>query len=383
MINSEYQNNNKKFLNIKNIKNINTINTLLNKQKQHTLMRRYSIITEAPDLTELNKQIFFPLTHPHKYRKESLINNTSIAYLNSVHPTKLRVNLNKTPSKKVLVLRGLKYKKVAPSNSSDVIYEYLKTFSKYSNQKNHKTGVLINFNQHIAYNFNSKNLLVREVEPLNNNSLQIKTNKNKSTNAVPFTFSLQLEKAKVAKAKETENINKNININYPLNKPLLGLYPVSTKNTPRASFENTHTKKAEEPNESTSVDREISQDLLLKLNRINIQTGVSGVSGVNGVNGVNGVSGETGYNLQGLQGNNKLIKYSYKLLFYFFKSMYCLINKPVFIFTPDKVVIQIHYFLNIPKFKIFKLYSIFKSKNNKNGQKREARIKQKNNNRFN
>ena len=359
-------------------------------------MRWDGIITEAPDLTELNKQIFFPLTHLPKHRKESLINNNSTAYLNSVHPTKLRVNLNKSPSTNHQGLRALKDIRVAHSNKSDVIYEYLKTFSKYSNQKK---GVLINFNQHIAYNFNSKNLLVRGVEPQNNNSLQIKTNKNKSTNVVPLTFSLQLGKANVypsygrlvnegegnkAKASgATENINKNININYPLNKPLLGLYPVATKTTPRASFENTSlsyevlpyevlqgemkTPKAGEPHDSTSVDREISQKLLLRriliLNRINRQTGVSG---------------ETGYNLKG---NNKLIKYSYKLLFYFFKSMYCLISKPVFIFTPDKVVIHIHYFLNIPKFKVFKWYSIFKSKNN--GQKRETRIKQKNNKIFN
>jgi hypothetical protein len=294
----------------------------------------------------------------------------------------LRVNLNKTPTTKNLrELRSLKNIRVSTSNRSDVIYEYLKTFSKYNNQKK---GVLINFNQHIAYNFNSKNLLVREVEPLNNNSLQIKTNKNKSTNAVPLTLSLQLKKANVhpsslvserggEKAKATENINKNININYPLNKPLLGLYPVSKKNSPRASFENTHgmmtprTPRAEEPNDSTSVDREISLNLLLrrklKLTRQNRPTDVSV---------------EAGYNLKG---NNKLIKYSYKLLFSFFKSMYCLINKPVFIFTPDKVVIQIHYFLNIPKFKVFKWYFLLKSKNN--GQKREARIKQKNNKRFN
>jgi hypothetical protein len=288
------------------------------------------------------------------YRKESFLTKTSTAYLNSVHPTKLRVNLKKNPpSKKLLGLR------VAPSNTSDVIYEYLKTFSKYSNRKN---GVLINFNQHIAYNFNSQNLLLRGVEPLINNSLKIKTNKNKSTNAVPFTFSFQLEKAQVAKA--TENINKNININYPLNKPLLGLYPVSNKNTPRASFANTH--RTEEPNSPTGVKREIPQDLLLRLNRLN---------------SLNGVSGETGYNLKG---NNRLIKYSYKLLFYFFKSMYCLISKPVFIFTPDKVVIQLHYFLNIPKFKVFKKYSIFKYKT-KILQKREARINKnnKNNKRFN
>jgi hypothetical protein len=127
------------------------------------------------------------------------------------------------------------------------------------------------------------------------------------------------------------------------------------------------TPRAEEPNDSTSVDREISQNLqlrqILRLNRINRQTDVSV---------------ETGYNLKG---NNKLIKYSYKLLFSFFKSMYCLISKPVFIFTPDKVVIQIHYFLTIPKFKVFKWYFKLKSKNN--GQKREARIKHKNNKRFN
>ena len=386
MMNSEYQINNKNkiFLISKNIKNIHTINILSNKHQQHPLQRWDGIITEAPDLTEINKQIFFPLTHLHKYRKESLINNQSTAYLNSVHPTKLRVNLNNPHSKKQRDLRGLKNIRVAPSNRSDVIYEYLKTFSKYSNKKK---GVLINFNQHIAYNFNSKNLLVRAAKAVNNNSLQIKTNKNKSTNAVPLTFSLQLEKASVhhsglvsegalEKAKTTKNINKNLNINYPLNKPLLGLYPVSTKNTPKASFENTHTpllrkemktQMAEEPYDSTSVDREISKNLLLrqklKLNIINRQTGVSV---------------ETGYNLKV---NNNLIKYSYKLLFNFFKSMYCLISKPVFIFTPDKVVIQIHYFLCIPKYKVFKWYSIFKSK--KKRQKREARIKQKNNKRFN
>lgn len=35
----------------------------------------------------------------------------------------------------------------------------------------------------------------------------------------------------------------------------------------------------------------------------------------------------------------------YKLLFNFFKSMYCLISKPVFIETPDKIKIQLFYFL--------------------------------------
>jgi hypothetical protein len=162
----------------------------------------------------------------------------------------LRVNSNKTPSKQLLGLR------VAPSKSSDKIYEYIKTLSKYRKRKN---GLLINQNQHIVYNFNSKNLLLRGAEPLINNSL--KTNKNNSTNAVPFTF--QLEKAKVAKA--TEKINKNININYPLKKLLVDLYPDFNKNTPRPSVANT--QRTEEPKAPTIVKRETAQDLLLRLNR--------------------------------------------------------------------------------------------------------------------
>ena len=55
--------------------------------------------------------------------------------------------------------------------------------------------------------------------------------------------------------------------------------------------------------------------------------------------------------------------------------MYCLISKPVFLFTPEKVVIQLLYFINIPKFKVFKWYSIFRNKSKLIRQKREARIK--------
>jgi hypothetical protein len=56
--------------------------------------------------------------------------------------------------------------------------------------------------------------------------------------------------------------------------------------------------------------------------------------------------------------SNRYIKDTYKLLFYFFKSMYCLISKPVLNYTNDKVTIQLFYYLNIPKKKIFRLFSI-------------------------
>lgn len=55
---------------------------------------------------------------------------------------------------------------------------------------------------------------------------------------------------------------------------------------------------------------------------------------------------------------NRYIKDTYKLLFYLFKSMYCLISKPVLRYTNDKVTIQLFYYLNIPKKKIFRLFSI-------------------------
>jgi len=49
---------------------------------------------------------------------------------------------------------------------------------------------------------------------------------------------------------------------------------------------------------------------------------------------------------------------TYKLLFLFFKSMYCLISKPVFTYTPEKITIELFYYLTIPKKKVFKYFSI-------------------------
>lgn len=52
-----------------------------------------------------------------------------------------------------------------------------------------------------------------------------------------------------------------------------------------------------------------------------------------------------------------------KLLISFFKSIYCIISKPVFIHTGDKVIIQLFYYLNIPKKKIFRLFSLLYLRN--------------------
>lgn len=52
--------------------------------------------------------------------------------------------------------------------------------------------------------------------------------------------------------------------------------------------------------------------------------------------------------------NNKLISKIYKLLQASFKSMYCLISKPVFVITPEKINIRLFYFLFIPNILKFK-----------------------------
>lgn len=65
-----------------------------------------------------------------------------------------------------------------------------------------------------------------------------------------------------------------------------------------------------------------------------------------------------GYFKSGTVSYNKDVKECYNLLYYFFKSIYCLISKPVFIHSPDKLTIQLFYYLNVPKKKVFKLFSI-------------------------
>ena len=75
---------------------------------------------------------------------------------------------------------------------------------------------------------------------------------------------------------------------------------------------------------------------------------------------------------------NKLIKNIYKLLAGSFKSMYCLISKPVFVMTPDKIIIQLFYFLFIPNILKSKNLVIFGNRNKLSKQmwfKRKKRFK--------
>lgn len=274
------------------------------------MKKDFRILTEIGNLLnkEKNKPVkviehdfknnLFPLSiftnHCHGSEKESLLNKKTYDYLNSVSLKNFNFknnfkvetttigsnpNIHKnyrinsiSKEQEVYTTSGLARVKTR----NDVIYQYLKTFSIFNKRIN---GILIKYNKYISYNFNSKNILIRGIEPQTNKSL--KTNKN----------------IIIALGKET------------------------------------------------------------KINKVNAT--------LKELNRLESVSRLTGYNRSTnlCHGNdNRLIKYSYKLLFYFFKSMYCLISKPVFLFTPDKVTIQLFYYLNIPKFKVFKWYSILNNK---------------------
>ena len=266
----------------------------------------------------IRKNKLFPLSifsNPHYHdngchgsEKESLLNKKTYDYLNSVSLKNLNSftlesstighhHYHDNPGNDGCRGNGNDSGKDALARvktSNDVIYQYLKTFSIFNKRKN---GILIKYNKYISYNFNSKNILLRGIEPQTNKSL--KTNNNL---IIPLGKEKKINKvnATLKELNRLESVSKLIGYNRSTNHFHFCLcsYFYSNKNKNKSKGGN----------------------------------------------------------------DNRLIKYSYKLLFYFFKSMYCLISKPVFIFTPDKVIIQLFYYLNIPKFKVFKWYSILNNK---------------------
>ena len=69
-------------------------------------------------------------------------------------------------------------------------------------------------------------------------------------------------------------------------------------------------------------------------------------------------------NISSLKKKNVAIVYSediIKLISAFFKSIYCLISRPKFINTPDKIIIEILYYITIPDHNVFKWYNFIYS----------------------
>jgi len=100
-------------------------------------------------------------------------------------------------------------------------------------------------------------------------------------------------------------------------------------------------------------DQSKSKGLLFNYNKIISYNFLNSVN-----NTVQDQKSKTETGLQDRINKKELIEDLYKLLFYYFKSIYCLIGKPVIQFSPEKITINLFYFLNIPKRKVFRLFAI-------------------------
>jgi hypothetical protein len=352
------------------------IRNKLNRQKYKAIIKPDGELQKAPDIKVISKQIFSSLTDEPLHSKQSLLTRITMDYFNSIHPNKFRSNFEApTTSKESAEVKGLMLKpknnKITSKTNAldDVIYEYLKTFSKYSKNKN---GLILKYNQQIAYSFSNKsykNITVGDgdFEALINNylNLNLKTNINNQIQDSSLNIAAPLN----AIANVTENINKNkFDL---LNKQSLSPNPETIKFPPFSKTKLTANQKSTTPSRTGILSRtpmklgvavanqpELMQ--LTELTKLTEQTQkiatvapaeLNSIENLLLINELKAVSAKT---VDSREGNNIVIKNSYNLLFYFFKSMYCLISKPVFLFTPDKVVIELFYYLNIPKFKVFK-----------------------------
>lgn len=192
----------------------------------------------------------------------------------------------------------------------------------------------------INYNYNSEvNLLSKEVSEPNLISLSYNEPKNKDK----LLFLIKENKIKIKKTIKSM-INKNIKFNW-LKDTFFKYSPIKIKYLyPKKEI--VHIKKNRLPNLNQYLKS-------MSIYNMNIKGTFVYFSKIIGFN----------FKTQNTI-NNNLIKEIYKILSYTFKSMFCLISKPVFIIKADKIVIQLFYFLMIPNFlkiKKFKINNIYRN----------------------
>jgi len=123
-----------------------------------------------------------------------------------------------------------------------------------------------------------------------------------------------------------------------INKNLLFSHPLILSSKEVTSFSNSVTAKVT-PSGGKAVN-------LFSLSRDNLSKGAYNYS-----------FGQFKQSNQTINKNWYLSEDLIKLISAFFKSIYCLISKPKFINTQDKIIIEILYFITIPDYKIFKWYN--------------------------
>jgi hypothetical protein len=145
--------------------------------------------------------------------------------------------------------------------------------------------------------------------------------------------------------------------------------------------------KSIKSNNSTLVDKFSNYKLLLQLNKINNYESISTIrnyiKNITNFNSKSAYSFFNNYNYKfnsSTTANNKITKNLYTFLESSFYAMHCLISRPIFVITPDKVIIHIFFYsflyykkiiykkFNKQNFKVKKNkkynFSIFKNKTN-------------------
>ena len=195
----------------------------------------------------------------------------------------------------------------------------------------------LNSNSHLNSNQNNSNLILKEqLSPINQNISGIQTEEfnnknlllNKIFNSINKSNEIKIEHTinSIVKIKEFDYKTDSISMNS-------NLVPVVYNN--QSVLEGNNLSKSPIINEYLKA--------ISKFNIMNkgIFINYSNIIGFN-------------FNSE----NNKLFKDIYNLLVYSFKSMFCLISKPIFIMTPNKIIIQLFYYLFIPN--ILKSKKIYK-----------------------
>ncbi len=162
---------------------------------------------------------------------------------------------------------------------------------------------------------------------------------------------------KKPKDKNILNTKKNTIIYQYLNNNLQRISPIADINTQQKNGILFNYNKTIAYNFlNTSINLNLGNNFNTSINlTTSISTSIRSGVGI----GINSLSPVYALNrtYEGIDINKDLFKIN-KLLFYFFKSLNCLISKPVYLHTPDKVIIELFYFLNIPQKKVFRLFSI-------------------------
>jgi Mitochondrial ribosomal protein (VAR1) len=314
---------------------------LFRKKREGTNLIKIKIKMYNPlKLNELKK--FYNLTRINETNKENLSNKNNLSFLKKTKSFSMDImNMEEEINNK--------------TKGSIVLYR----LNKLVNLTSAHRSILAEPRGNISLSLKKTNIPNHSEEDFNE-SEQIKNkllNKGENTTLELLKIS-EIKKESIlnktgyiklfsSKEKPKDKNKKNTIIYQYLNNNLQRISPIADINTKQKNGILFNYNKTIAYNFlNTSINDNLGNNYNTSLNETtSISTSLK--SGINSLNRT----------YEGIDINKDLFKIN-KLLFYFFKSLNCLISKPVYLHTPDKVIIELFYFLNIPKKKVFRLFSI-------------------------